>query len=475
MKYLELGLNLDLKLRYSDNKDKLEFLKFDTINKITLKKNLHRLRELYNVVNLYTNNGFKNFDADDLFFFRHFPNVPNIEDERYKTIKKYACKFDESDKTENFCTERYNCLKFELSARNPKNVEAIEEVVTTYEKEKEQLELFHDLIFMQDIALEKHNIATFTKDDESNLLILASSLNDKIKALVLVPYRYYNEHEERFSHWAINPKIYDVVNLLFRCFSLPIVEEIKILSDHNNEKIQFKTQKTYYYDIDRSTSLNPNDYRFQDEREYVKTIHYYEAYFLEHINKLNNFSFLIQSIKLPKLFDLEFMDYGDNMEYFKLNSVNVNKKVVPIQYYPDLEGNRKVDFEINVSAGITNASKLFDKLYTSLQTYSELKSKNKADIFGLELEEEDSSNIAVDLFYYDYFMYRQEQQKHILKYFNEIIELPQKEFNTLFKTSSKKELYTEMSSSVSWDGNKIYDDSIRKKIQKITDAITKKT
>jgi len=331
--------------------------------------------------------------------------------------------------------------------------------------------------------------------------------------LALVPYKFYNTEEEKFEHWAINPKIYDIVNMLYSCFSLPIVETVQVLSDYGNdylemikkfkwssakrnliladctydfyyqrifteifkgcnEKVQFKTKQTYFYNIDKYGELNPNDYRFQDKKHYIKTIHSIETYYIEYINKLNNFSTLVQSVQIPAPIDLTFMNFEDNMQSFNLNSNNVNQRVVPIQYYPDLDGNRKVDFEINVSAGITNALKLFDKLYASLQTHNGLNSKDKIDIFSLELEEEDSSSIAVDLFYYDYLMYRQEQQKHILKYFNKIIEMPQKLFKKLFKRSSKEKLYIEILKIIL--DSKITQDAIRKKIKKITDALRDK-
>lgn len=449
------------KLKYNIKALKSQFI---SMVPLTVEISLKKLKETYTCVNLYVNYEFQNFNQDDNFYFKYFSRIPTPDDERYKTIKKYACKFDDSDKTEHFCTERYNCLNFELSARNPKNVEAIEEVVALYDKNQDKINLFHDLIFKRDTAFQSHNIDDLSKESEHDLLTLASVLNDKLKKLILVPYKFYNTEEEKFKHWAINPEIYDIINILYRCFSLPVIETVQVLS-YGDEKIQFRTKKTHYYDIDRNQTHNPNNYFFQDEKQYVKIIQYIETYFLEHINIINSFSSLVQSIQLPKLFDLNFMNYDDNMEYFKLNSNNVTKRVIPIQYYPDLGEKRKVDFEVNVSAGATNASKLFEKLYSSLQNYNQLNSKDKSDIFYLELEEEDSSNIAMDLFYYDYFMYRQEQQRHILKYFNQIVQMPKKDFEKLFKVSSAAKIYSEIQDNAGTV--EIDSDAIRKKIDKI--------
>ncbi|QSZ41208.1 hypothetical protein GJV85_03465 [Sulfurimonas aquatica] len=469
MNYLDLENELQ-KVEYKDNQNKIELLNFTSENQLTITKNLQKLKELYNCINLNQNYNFSNFEDDDMFFFRYFPKIPHRDDERYKTIKKYACKFNASNKTDKFCTEQYNCLIFELAARVPKNVQAVEEAVALYEKNESQLHLFYDLVFYKDIALEKNNREKLTKEEESELFLIASQLNDKVKNLQLVRYQYYSYERDKFQHWSINHKIYEIVNLMVECFSLPVKEEVNVIGETDTETLQFKTKKSYYYDIDRSNQSNHEGYYFQNDNHFIKTINFTQTYYLEHINKLNDFSYLVQSIPLAKPFDLGFMNYEDNLAYFNLHSGNMTKTLLPIYYYPDISSESMVNVQINASSGNTNAIELFDKLYTSLKGSKKLELANETRIFDtLFFYNKTGTAIAEDLFYYDYFYYREEQQKHIVEYLNHILQLKPATFKKVFKKNTDKATRNEMIQ----EDSEILEDAIRKKIKIIKDTLQK--
>lgn len=472
MNYLELG-------KVSENKDnnfEAELSRFSINDGWRISDDSQTLLNIYNRINLHSTTHSFNFDEDYLFLFKYLPKLPRADDERYKRIKKYACKHDVSNKTDLFCTERFNCLKFELYVRNPKNVEAIEDIVSIHAKHEKELALFHDLIFERPTALEKHNIENFTKEDEEKLLNLAGELNEKAKNLLLIPYKHYNTDDEKFQHWGINSKIYEIINLLIKCFGLPIMHTIQVLNEKDGEKRQLKTTRTYYYHINRAELLNHEDYPFQNENSYVKLIQYTDTYFVEHIKKLNEFSVLVQSIQLAKPLDLDFMDYADNVEFFALNRGSIDRKVIPIHHYPDIGQSTKVNFEIDVSSGITNATKLFDRLYTSLQNNKELKIPEElnileeSDIFNILSEEEDNGDIADNLFLYDYYTYRLEQHRHQQKYLNDILNLKTKKFNELFGKLTNTAIYHEL---LKLNPNQT-EDAIRKQIEKIKKAIAPK-
>ena len=453
---------------YESDEYKLEDLKYDSINDLTVSKNYKQLSEIYNCANLYINYDFSTFEEEGIFFFKYFKKIPHRDDDKYQTIKKYACKFDESNKTDKLCTEQYNCLTFELAARVPQNVKDMEEVVRLYTKDEKKVNLFFDLIFNRDNALKKHNIQELSREEEKELLIIASSLNDKVKVLKLVQYKYYNHETEMFKHWSINPKIYKIINLLYECFSLPVKEVITVIGETDSEVLQFKTKKTYYYDIDRNNQSNNQKNYFQDKNHYIKTIQFTETYHLEHVKKLTNFSYLVQSIALAKPFDLSFMNYEDNIKYFNLNYTSATKILVPVYYYPDLSSQSMVSVEINATSANTNAIHLFDKLYTSLKDLEALELDEDSGLFDTFLfEDMTSTSIAEDLYYYDYFHYRQEQQKHIIQYLNELIKIPQTKFKNIFKKNSDIKTRNEMLEKTSL----ISEDAVRKKIKKIRDVL----
>lgn len=472
MNYLELG-------KVSENKDnnfEAELSRFSINDGWRISDDSQTLLNMYNRINLHSTAHSFNFDEDYLFLFKYLPKLPSADDERYKRIKKYACKHDVSNKTDLFCTERFNCLKFELYVRNPKNVKAIEDIVSIYAKHEKELALFYALIFERPVDLEKDPIENSTKEDEDKLLSLAWDLNEKAKNLLLVPYKYYNADDEKFQHWGINPKIYEIINLLIKCFGLPIMHTIQVLNEKDGEKRQLKTTRTYYYHINRVQLDNPEDHPFQNENSYVKFIQYTDTYFIEHIKKLNDFSVLVQSIQLAKPLDLDFMDYADNVEFFALNRGSIDRKVIPIHHYPDIGESTKVNFEIDISSGITNATKLFDRLYTSLQNNKELKIPEElkileeSDIFNILSEEEENGDIADNLFLYDYYTYRLEQHEHQQKNLNDLLNLKTKKFNELFGKLKNAAIYYELLGVNSPQS----EDAIRKQIEKIKKAIVPK-
>lgn len=466
MHYLELGETSEDEV----NSFEADLLQFSLNNEKQISTYLEKLRSAYSRINLHSTTHSFNFDEDYLFLFKYLPKLPRADDERYKRIKKYACKHDVSNKTDLFCTERFNCLKFELYVRNSKNVEAIEDIVSIHVKHEKELALFHDLIFERPTALEKHNIENFTKEDEEKLLNLAGELNEKAKNLLFIPYKHYNTDDEKFQHWGINPKIYEIINLLIKCFGLPIMHTIQVLNEKDGEKRQLKTTRTYYYHINRAELLNHEDYPFQNENSYVKIIQYTDTYFIEHIKKLNEFSVLVQSIQLARPLDLDFMDYADNVEFFALNRSSIERKVIPIHHYPDIGESTKVNFEIDISSGITNATKLFDRLYSSLQNNKELALPVESDIFNILSEEEDSGDIADNLFLYDYYTYRLEQHEHQQKYLNDMLNLKTKEFKELFGKLTNTAIYHEL---LELNPTQT-EDAIRKQIEKIKKAISPK-
>lgn len=476
MHYLDLGIESKNE-NYKEIQYKIESLISQFTSQVpkTVDKSVKTLTEIYSAINLYTNYEFSDFNENEVFYFKYFPKVPTHSDERYNIIKKYACKFNLSNKTDYFCTEQNNCLTFELFARNPKNIKAIEEIVSIYETKKKDIELFFDLIFEKETALKKHGVHKLKKETRDEIHRVCSTLNEKLKLLKLVPYKYYHENE-MFQHWAINPKIYAVMNLIFQSFSLPIINTTDVISKVENSVWQFKKTRTYFYKINKSPLLGPEQYYFQSPNTYIKTIHYVDTHYLEHIKKLTLFSELVQSIQIAEPFDLSFASFEDYLAELIQNNVHIQRTIKPLYYYPHLDEAKIVNITVDSTSGITNAMQLFEKIYSSfisiepkeqeiqLNATQSIKSKEQENILNIFYQNHDTGSIAEDLFYYDYFKYRQEQQAHILKYLNELLKLHKKEFSKIFKKLSKAAIYEEMSQLKTVD---ISSDAIRKKIDKI--------
>jgi hypothetical protein len=264
-------------------------------------------------------------DDEDFLLSYYFPKLPTPNDYRYKLISKYC------NKDYAYGMERNKCLEFEILARDKSNVYAIEKAVDFYTKNESILQKYCEInnavaklphtnngkIYsvrktLQGMArgdrLQKY---LERKSAHSlNSIDVAQTMQELLK-LRLVTYKYYSQ-EEKFEHWAINPKIYDIINMF--TFKDNPYSDYKVIPLANSPE-----GKITSYQIESRT----------DPRKYFQSL-----------VKLNEFTTFRSTVPIGKV----YMNPNTN-SYHKWY---VENKVAYKSYYPALREYSKFSIDMDI-------------------------------------------------------------------------------------------------------------------------------
>lgn len=376
-------------------------------------------------------------DDDDFLLLYYFPKLPTPNDYRYKLIFKYG------DKDHAYGMERTRCLEFEILARDKNNVYAIEKAVDFYTKNELILQKYCEInnavaklphsndgkIYsvrkkLQGMARGERFQKYLERKSAHSLssIEVAQTMLELLK-LRLIPYKYYSQ-EEKFEHWAINPKIYDIINMF--TFKDNPYADYKVIPLANSPEGKIKS-----YQIEART----------DSRKYFQSL-----------IKLNGFTTFRSTVPIGKV----YMNPNTN-SYHKWY---VENKVMYKSHYPALREYSKLNIEMDMTLSSTALSDYLKQIARELHQYkreiektkSLLKNSNSSgpsSLIEFDVYEMIGSKLEEKFFEYDYFTYRMEQ----IKYREKHLEKPAEEFHEedLVKKISKKEILENLAQAIKDD------------------------
>lgn len=321
-----------------------------------------------------------------LFLLDYLPKLPTPDDQRYKNISQYG------SKTYAFGMERNRCLEFEILARDKNNVQAIEEAIQFYDLNSNIIDSYSEhQKNMKLVALAEN--ADVPEDDQETKTY--KILRDKLQSLRLLPFKNYHKSEQ-FEHWAINPKIYTLMNIYN---PEQLFSHYKMIPLHENPK---------------------------DTRDRTYQLDGKGASFFVSEKPLNEHAIFHTSTPIHA----KFIDTTTG----NFNKKAIMHRIVAQHIYPQKREHSKLYIEIDMTMN-TQAIKdyvnavikeVFDKAVTpETQTYTgsipispdsdemqTVKIPAPANLLEFNTFQAKGTKIEEKFFVYDYYHYRQEQMRH---------------------------------------------------------------
>lgn len=334
---------------------------------------------------------------DNFFLLRYLRKKPTPLDARYKIIEKYA------DKNYHHGLERYRCLELEILARDPDNVYAIEKVITFYEKNRSTFDQYLHI----------------TNPPSQEITLICTELKERLKDLRLVEYKFYQKYE-KFEHWSINPKIYEVMN--------------EVLKEENIfEKYRFK----HFIGYDQIDLIENG--QVKQSRSRMTTI-------------LNDYTLFNQTTHLAKYTERKFKDVTGFSNRFS-HDTNDND-IEYTYYYPRCREYPTLNIKLELNRDATQVKKLLnetiDKIYElyakdttsqdNIEDYTEdtiiegesIQVPQPYPLFHFEIALKGNKSLEEKFFVYDYVTYRMEEEQY-----NQLTEVSCKELKELIDANEE--------------------------------------
>lgn len=377
-------------------------------------------------------------DDEDFLLVYYFPKLPTPNDHRYKLISKYG------DKDHAYGMERTRCLEFEILARDKNNVYAIEKAVDFYTKHESILQKYCEInnavgklphTSREKVYSDRKKLQGMTRSERFQKYLERKSAHSlhsidivqtmlELLKLRLVPYKYYTQ-EEKFEHWAINPKIYDIINMF--TFKDNPYSDYKVIPLANSPEGKIKS-----YQIEART----------DSRKYFQSL-----------VKLNEFTTFRSTVPIGKV----YMNPNTN-SYHKWH---IENKVMYKSHYPALREYSKLNIEMDMTLSSTALSNYLKQIAQGLHQHNHQIEKDKASrknnnasgpssLIEFDVYEMIGSKLEDKFFEYDYFTYRMELITYNKKHSNQSME-DIDEACGLDRKISKKEIQKKLALAIEED------------------------